>query len=121
MPAHQKWGFTVADHRLGPGFEPTFGDRQVSDAGKEAALEQVSYRFPGMKGVAYLGGRVCQYTNTPDGDYIIDRHPEAENAWIHGGGSGTAFHSGPARGQDVAKYVLERSTPDPRFSLSRFQ
>ena len=120
VPAHQQRGFTVADHRLGPGFEPTFGDRQVSDAGKEAAREHVSYRFPGMKGAAYLGGRVCQYTSTPDGDYIIDRHPEAENAWIHGGGSGTGFHNGPARGQDVAKYVLGRNTPDPRFSLSRF-
>jgi len=23
--------------------------------------------------------RVCQYTNTPDGDFIADRHPEADN------------------------------------------
>ncbi|MDE0512964.1 MAG: FAD-dependent oxidoreductase [Gammaproteobacteria bacterium] len=121
VPAHQKWGFAVADHGLGPRFDPTSGDRQVSQAGKEAALTQVGSRFPGMKEAAYLTGRVCQYTNTPDGDYIIGRHPEAENAWIYGGGSGTGFHAGPARGQDMAKYVLDHGMPDPRFSLSRFQ
>ena len=120
VPAHQRWGFAVADHGLGPVYEPTSGDRQVSNAGKEAARAQVGARFPGMKGAVYLTGRVCQYTNTPDGDYIIDRHPEAENAWIYGGGSGTGFHAGPARGQDMAKYVLGHGKPDPRFSLSRF-
>ena len=121
VPAHQTWGFAVADHGLGPHFDPASGDRRVSDSGKQAARAQVGARFPGMKGAAYLTGRVCQYTNTPDGDYIIDRHPEAENAWIYGGGSGTGFHAGPARGQDMAGYVLGRGMPDPRFSLSRFQ
>ena len=120
VPAHQQWGFTVADHRLGPRFDPTSGDRQITMPAMEAAREHVGFRFPGMKGAPYIGGRVCQYTSTPDGDYIIDRHPKAENAWITGGGSGTGFHAGPARGQDVARYVLGKGTPDPRFALARF-
>ena len=49
--------------------------------------------------------RVCQYANTWNGDLLIDRHPEVENVWFAGGGSGHGFKLGPAVGRYVAARI----------------
>ncbi|HJW22715.1 MAG TPA: hypothetical protein VJ506_09825, partial [Candidatus Limnocylindrales bacterium] len=65
--------------------------------------------------------RVCQYETTPDTHWLIDRHPEWENAWLVGGGSGHAFKHGPR----IGSYVIDRldgaadAAVDDRFSLAR--
>ncbi len=63
---------------------------------------------------------MCQYENSPDEHFIIDRHPEAANAWLVGGGSGHGFKHGPAVGELVADAVLGRREPDAEFRLARF-
>jgi glycine/D-amino acid oxidase-like deaminating enzyme len=63
--------------------------------------------------------RVCQYENSPDDNFIIDRHPAAENVWLVGGGSGHGFKHGPALGQMLAELVMEHRDPDPLFRLGR--
>ena len=45
-----------------------------------------------------------------DSNYIIDRHPEFENVWIAGGGSGHGFKMGPVTGEYVAKRVTGAET-----------
>ena len=55
-----------------------------------------------------------------DGNYIIDKHPEAENTWVIGGGSGHGFKLGPALGEFVADRVIGNKGIDPFFALSRF-
>jgi len=62
--------------------------------------------------------RVCQYENTSNGDFLIDRHPEMENVWFAGGGSGHGFKHGPALGAYVAGLILGELQPEPRFSLA---
>jgi glycine/D-amino acid oxidase-like deaminating enzyme len=61
---------------------------------------------------------VCQYENTWNGDFLIDRHPDYENVWLVGGGSGHGFKHGPAVGEYVTDLLLERGVPEPRFSLA---
>ena len=39
-----------------------------------------------MKDAPLLESRVCQYENSPDNNFIIDRHPKYENVWLLGGG-----------------------------------
>lgn len=34
---------------------------------------------------SYVGSGLRQYENSTDNDFILDRHPEAENVWIVGG------------------------------------
>ena len=53
-----------------------------------------------------------------NGDFLIDRHPEFENVWLVGGGSGHGFKHGPAVGEYVAEIMSGRGTPEPRFSLA---
>jgi sarcosine oxidase len=65
--------------------------------------------------------RVCQYENTWNGDFLIDRHPEMENVWFVGGGSGHGFKHGPAVGQYVAERILGGGKEEKRFSLTSKQ
>jgi glycine/D-amino acid oxidase-like deaminating enzyme len=66
-----------------------------------------------------LRARVCQYENTSNGDFLIDRHPEFENVWLVGGGSGHGFKHGPAVGEYVAARINGGSEGiEPRFTLA---
>ena len=120
IPASDGRGFKIADDTRGPAFDPTSGERSVSADGLRAIREYLALRFPRMKDAPLIETRVCQYENTPDNHFIIDRHPAAENVWLLGGGSGHGFKHGPALGEMVAKLVLENENADPLFRLARF-
>ena len=120
IPGNERRGFKVADDTRGPEFDPTSGQRLVSKDGLAAARRYLAYRFPGMKDAPLLETRVCQYENTTDHNFIVDRHPGNANVWIIGGGSGHGFKHGPALGEMVAKLVLKDETADPLFRLARF-
>ena len=120
IPGADWRGFKVADDTRGAEFDPTSGDRTASETGLESARNYLAKRFPSMKDAPLLESRVCQYENSPDGNYIIDKHPEAENTWVIGGGSGHGFKLGPALGEFVADRVIGNKGIDPFFALSRF-
>ncbi|GMR23026.1 MAG: N-methyl-L-tryptophan oxidase [Acidobacteriota bacterium] len=120
IPGSDRRGFKVADDSRGPLFDPTSGERTPSPEGLEAARAYLEFRFPGMKGAPLLESRVCTYENTIDQDFIVDRHPGADNAWIVGGGSGHGYKHGPAMGELVAKQVLGSQPVEPKFALTRF-
>lgn len=119
IPGDGKRGFKIASDTRGPGFDPTAGDRSNSRSGLEAARNYLGRRFPGMQGAPLLESRVCQYTDTPDEHFIIDRHPRAENCWILGGGSGHGFKHGPAIGEYVAGIIAGQVPEIAEFSLDR--
>jgi hypothetical protein len=61
--------------------------------------------------------RVCQHENTSNGDLLIDRHPDHDNVWLVGGGSGTAART--RRRRDTRRrLVLTGDATHPRFSLA---
>jgi glycine/D-amino acid oxidase-like deaminating enzyme len=121
IPGNQERGFKIADDTRGPEFDPTAGERLASVDRIAEARDYLAYRFPGMKGAPLLESRVCQYENTSDENFIIDRHPRNHDVWMVGGGSGHGFKHGPALGEMVAKLVLEDETADPTFRLARFE
>ena len=120
IPGNEWRGFKVADDTRGPVIDPTTESRVPSPEALKAARDYVAYRFPDLKGAPVLEARVCQYEESPDEHFIIDRHPAAENAWIVGGGSGHGFKHGPAVGELVARLVLSGAAADAQFRLSRF-
>ena len=120
IPGAESRGFKIADDTRGPELDPTATERSVSARGLEAAREYLGYRFPGLEQAPLIESRVCQYSNTPDADFIVDRHPQAENAWLVGGGSGHGFKHGPALGELVAEQVLHARPPEASFRLARF-
>jgi glycine/D-amino acid oxidase-like deaminating enzyme len=119
IPGNEWRGFKVADDTRGSVFDPTNGERKPTEVALQVARDYLAYRFPGMKDAPLLESRVCQYEQSPDEHFIIDRHPAAANAWIVGGGSGHGFKHGPAVGELVARLVTTKATPDEQFQLSR--
>jgi len=64
--------------------------------------------------------RVCQYENSDDRNFVIDRHPVAENVWLIGGGSGHGFKHAPVIGEWAAEMVFRERAVEPLFGLQRF-
>ncbi len=120
IPGNQGRGFKLADDTRGPEFDPTSGEHLVSEDRLAEARHYVAYRFPGMKDAPLVETRVCQYENTTDRNFIVDRHPANQNVWIVGGGSGHGFKHGPALGEMVARLVLGDETAEATYRLGRF-
>ena len=120
VPGNEWRGFKVGEDGPNDPFDPTTGDRTPSAERLQAARSYLGFRFPGLRGAPLVESRVCQYENTPDRHFIMDRHPHADNAWLLGGGSGHGFKMGPAVGERMAELVLGKRFPDALLSLSRF-
>lgn len=121
IPGSDRRGFKIADDTRGPDFDPTNGERVVSPETLQEIREYVDFRFPGLKDAPLVETRVCQYEQTPDGHFIIDRLPGNENVWLLGGGSGHGFKHGPAIGEMMAELVLKDREPDAIWRLDRFK
>lgn len=120
IPGAANRGFKLADDTRGTDFEPTTGKRLPVSGELATHLHYLKHRFPKLESAPLIEARVCQYTNSPDGDFIIDRHPEAQNAWLAGAGCGHAFKMAPVLGKYIAKCLLEVQSPNPKFQLNRF-
>jgi len=120
IPGSDRRGFKVADDTRGPVFDPTSGERVVSPDTLRGVREHLAFRFPALKDAPLIETRVCQYEQTPDEHFIVDRHPRMENVWLLGGGSGHGFKHGPAVGEVMAELILGGGEPGKTWRLSRF-
>ncbi|HEY5711278.1 MAG TPA: FAD-dependent oxidoreductase [Allosphingosinicella sp.] len=112
-------GFKIAHDAHGPAMDPDTGDRTPSAAELADVRAFMARRFPGMAGRPLSESRVCQYENSSNGDFLIDRHPDFENVTLVGAGSGHGFKHGPAVGAYAAELALGTlAAPEPRFSLA---
>jgi sarcosine oxidase len=122
MPDIESRGIKVADDRHGVHVDPDTQSRIASPEAIEAARQFVARRFPDLKNAPIVETRVCQYENTSNGDFLIDRHSHLENVWLVGGGSGHGFKHGPSVGEYLAEQVNgsaeARKKWEPRFSLA---
>ena len=121
IPGNDGRGFKIADDTRGEPVDPTTLERSVSPDHLRRAREFIGRRFPELAGAPLVESRVCQYENSPDGDFIIDRHPDAANVWLLGGGSGHGYKMGPAVGEFAAGLVAGDAEPLARFELRRFE
>jgi glycine/D-amino acid oxidase-like deaminating enzyme len=84
----------------------------------QAVREYLAKRVPRLAHAPVTETRVCQYENTSNGDFLIDRHPMFENVWIVGGGSGHGFKHGPVVGEYVARMISGDGPEERRFTLA---
>jgi sarcosine oxidase len=120
IPGSDRRGFKIADDSRGPDFDPTHGERVVSAETLREIREYVGFRFPDLKNAPLVETRVCQYEQTPDSHFLVDRHPKNEDVWLLGGGSGHGFKHGPALGEMTTRLILRDGTPEPIWRLDRF-
>ena len=120
IPGSDHRGLKVADDTRGVAFDPTSSERVISRATLKRVREYVAFRFPAMKSAPLIETRVCQYEQTPDSNFIMDRHPRLNNVWLVGGGSGHGFKHGPAVGELMAELVLKDGEAESVWRLARF-
>lgn len=119
MPDLEGQGFKLAFDMHGPIVDPDTQNRQATPEGVARARAYLAARFPGLADAPLIHARVCQYENSSNGDFLIDRLPGHERVWLVGAGSGHGFKHGPAVGARVAAHILDPGKGvEPRFSLA---
>ncbi|KAI5838640.1 fructosyl amino acid oxidasesarcosine oxidase [Morchella snyderi] len=98
----------VARHALGytSACGPGIPGRGVPKDGEEALLAAAAEMVPGLAGRAFARTRLCWYTDTPTGDFLVCHHPERRGLFVCTGGSGHAYKFLPVLGREVVD-VLE--------------
>jgi len=123
IPSIDGRGPKIPPDAYGPPFDPDTADRLVDPASIATVRDYLAVRIPDLAARPVVETRVCQYEATPDTHFVIDRHPDYDNVWVVGGGSGHAFKHGPEIGRYVAALVdggtPPNAPPDDRFSLAR--
>lgn len=68
-------------------------------------------------------GKTCVYTNTPDSDFIIDRHPKFDHVVFACGFSGHGYKFSSVVGETLSQFIVaNESTLDvSNFSIDRFE
>jgi glycine/D-amino acid oxidase-like deaminating enzyme len=119
MPDLEARGFKIARDTHGPEIDPDTGDRVHSAEALARVRAFMARRFPMLADAPLNESRVCQYENSANGDFLIDRHPRWPNAVLVGAGSGHGFKMGPAVGAYAAALVTGAPLGiEPRFSLA---
>jgi sarcosine oxidase len=121
------YGFPAID---GPGggvkvaAEQNAASATVGDVAREVTTDElyelydaaIGHRLPGL-GRRAVKAVTCLYTTTPDGDFVIDRHPDHPSVVIVSACSGHGFKHSAAIGESVAATVMGA---DPVVDLSPF-
>jgi glycine/D-amino acid oxidase-like deaminating enzyme len=118
IPDIEARGIKLGFDLHGEAFDPDAGSREITREGITWAREFLAERFPDLAEAPLTESRVCQYSNTSSGDFLIDRHPAEPNVWLIGGGSGHGFKHGPSVGEYAASQILGVADPEPRFSFA---
>src|SRR5262249_36768858 len=121
LPDIENRGFKIAFDRHGPHFDPDSGSRVVTPLALDQLRAYLKEHIPALAQAPVVETRVCQYENTWNGDFLIDRHPSFDNVWLVGGGSGHGFKHAPAVGEYLGARILNNASPEPRFSLANKQ
>jgi sarcosine oxidase len=91
--------------------------RKVSDDETNRVYDAViRHRIPGLARRC-LKAVTCMYTTTPDGDFVVDRHPEHRSVLIISACSGHGFKHSAAIGEAVAAGIAGE---EPVVDLSPF-
>lgn len=67
-------------------------------------------------------GKTCVYTNTPDSDFIIDKHPDLKNVFFACGFSGHGFKFASVVGEILSQMIMDGKTEMDisAFGIDRF-
>jgi sarcosine oxidase len=122
FPRHAGGGHGAAikvakHHHQDQTVDPERYDRTVSAQDAALIRAAIADHLPGANG-DLLAAKTCLYTVTPDGDFVIDRHPNAPAIIVASPCSGHGFKFAPAIGEILAD-LADGSTP--RHDISRFR
>lgn len=114
-------GIKVAHHKPGAAVDPDRVNRNVNAGEMTSVIEGIQRLLPDLSGPV-LSIDVCLYTNSPDGHFLVDRHPQQDNVIVACGFSGHGFKFVPVMGEALADLALNGTTSLPIgfLGFSRF-
>ena len=123
IPSHDGSGFKIAYHG-GPAFEhPAQIDRNPDAQDFERLRGFMRSHIPQLALAPLRDSRICLYTQTPDENFILDKHPRHPHVVIGAGFSGHGFKFSAIIGKMLCDLALDGRTPhaDQLFKIDRFQ
>jgi sarcosine oxidase len=99
----------AAGLHFGDKADPDFVDRTASARDEERVRAWLQRRLPLANGER-RDAKVCMYTNTPDGHFVIDHLNEASNVVVASACSGHGFKFSSVIGEILADLVLDGKT-----------
>ncbi|MEO7865581.1 MAG: FAD-dependent oxidoreductase [Sphingomicrobium sp.] len=119
FPELEGKGVKFAHDTHGAMVDPDAQSRTYSKGALDNVIAFRDRRFPKLRGAPLIGSEVCQYENSSNGDFLIDRHPTMSNVILVGGGSGHGFKHGPEVGRLTAALAFsDGPQTEPRFTLA---
>ncbi len=117
----QGHGLKLAEHHGGRVSLRDDVDRRVKEEERHRFRELVTPYFTSLT-PGPVDASVCTYTNTPDGHFLLDRHPGHHEVYLLSACSGHGFKFAPAIGELVADDLVGTPTriDMERFRLARF-
>jgi sarcosine oxidase len=98
-------GVKVAGHHGGVLVDPETIEREVSSV-EVHSMRVLLRRFVPAADGEHLASEVCMYTNTPDGHFVIDVHPQCPQVLLVSPCSGHGFKFSSVIGEIVADQVM---------------
>lgn len=110
FPVHHVPGFKIGKyHHRRESVAPESVDRDCHPEDEAVLREGIRRYFPDADGPT-LAMKVCMFANTPDGHFVIDHHPHADNVIIAAGFSGHGFKFCGVVGEIAVDLALEGGT-----------
>lgn len=114
FPANADGLVKVANH--GPGIPPDMSnDARFQSAWPDDADERfrdfLCAALPGLADAPIVHRRLCRYSDSRDGDFLIAAAPERPGLVVAAGGSGHGFKFAPVLGRLIADAVEGRDNP----------
>lgn len=107
FPLHLAEGVVkLGHHGIGHRMHPDKDDRRITDTEVDDFRSFIAKTLPDLAKAPIVYTRRCLYTDTLDGHFWIDQHPEKQGLTIASGGSGHGFKMGPELGKIVAATAL---------------
>ena len=123
FPAYGVPGFKVGrSHHLHQTVDPDHLDRDIYPEDEALLRNFVERYFPAAAGPV-LSLKTCMFTNSPDGHFIIDLHPDYPQVSLASGFSGHGFKFASVIGEIMADLAMFGETTHDLslFRLNRFE
>ena len=112
FPYSKKYGVVkIAKHSNGISIHPDKDDRQIKDEEVKDMRNFLATTFPSLVDAPLVFTRRCLYTDTLDGHFWIDQHPEIKGLSVSSGGSGHGLKMAPLLGEITADMVEGKTHP----------
>ncbi|TKA71311.1 hypothetical protein B0A55_07129 [Friedmanniomyces simplex] len=78
----------------------------IAPEGDKACREYLAKCIPSLAARPWTHTRICWYSDTPTGDWLISYHPTYRNLFVATGGSGHAYKFLPVIGERIVDVVM---------------